>query len=215
MSFKIAVVVDAQVDFMDPNGALFVPGADIVVPIIDEYLSSLTLENGYMGVVFTADTHDEKTYPDSAEAKGDAEKGISGFPPHCYQGTDGFALAVKPQNIPEETQKFMLNKGVFDMWEEQGIEVRPYRITGEIIAYGGEQDREDFFKNIISAGVDEVEVCGVASDFCIKWAISGLLARGFTVTVYDNLVAGIKRDIHQVAEEDFASYVGNGKLQIL
>jgi len=69
MSFKIAVIVDAQVDFMDPNGALFVPGADALVPTLDEYLSSLTLENGYMGVVFTADTHDEKTYPDSEEAQ--------------------------------------------------------------------------------------------------------------------------------------------------
>lgn len=203
MSFKIAVIVDAQVDFMDPNGALFVPGADAVVPIIDEYLSTLTLENGYMGVVFTADTHDEKTYPKSPEATGDEEKGIPGFPPHCYQGTDGFKFAVKPQNVPSETQKFILNKGVFDMWEEPKLIVRPYRVTGELVAYGGEQDREDFFNNIITAGVDEVEVVGVAADYCVKWAVEGLLARNFKVTLYDNLTAGIERDIHQVVEEDF------------
>ena len=203
MSFKIAVIVDAQVDFMDPNGALFVPGADAVVPIIDEYLSTLTLENGYMGVVFTADTHDEKTYPESAEAKGDEEKGIPGFPPHCYQGTDGFAFAVKPQNVPDETQKFILNKAVFDMWEEPKLTVRPYRVAGEMVAYGGEQDREDFFNNIIAAGVGEVEVVGVAADYCVKWAVEGLLARGFKVTLYDNLTAGIERDIHQVVTEDF------------
>ncbi len=195
MSFKIAVVVDAQVDFMDPNGALFVPGADTVVPIIDEYLSSLTLENGYMGVVFTADTHDEKTYPDSEEAKQ--------FPPHCYQGTDGFGFAIKPQNVPSETQKFILNKGVFDMWEEPKLTVRPYRVTGEFIAYGGEQDREDFFSNIVAAGVEEAEVVGVAADYCVKWAVEGLLARGFKVTLYDNLTAGIDRNIHQVVDEDF------------
>lgn len=195
MSFKIAVIVDAQVDFMDPNGALFVPGADKVVPVIDEYLSSLTLENGYMGVVFTADTHDEKTYPDSDEAKE--------FPPHCYQGTDGFAFAVKPQNVPSETQKFILNKGVFDMWEDPAVTIRPYRVSGEIIAYGGEQDREEFFSNIISAGVEEAEVVGVAADYCVKWAVEGLLIRGFAVTLYDNLTAGIERDIHQVVKEDF------------
>lgn len=197
MSFKIAVVVDAQVDFMDPNGALFVPGADAVVPVIDEYLSSLTLENGYMGVVFTADTHDEKTYPDSEEAKQ--------FPPHCYQGTDGFSFAIKPQNVPEETQKFIMNKGVFDMWEEPKLTVRPYRVTGELIAYGGEQDREEFFSNIVSAGVEEAEVVGVAADYCVKWAVEGLLIRGFAVTLYDNLTAGIDRDIHQVVKEDFPS----------
>lgn len=210
MSFKIAVIVDAQVDFMDPNGALFVPGADKVVPIIDEYLSSLTLENGYMGVVFTADTHNEKTYPDSPEAKGDEEKGIPGFPPHCYQGTDGFKFAIKPQNVPEETQKFILNKGVFDMWEEPKLTIRPYRVAGELVAYGGEQDREDFFNNIITAGVDEVEVVGVAADYCVKWVVEGLLARGFKVTLYDNLTAGIERDIHQVVTEDFP----NGNVQV-
>lgn len=202
---KISVVVDAQNDFMDPDGALYVPEADKVTPIIDEYLKELTMENGYLAVLFTADTHDEETYPDSLEAKGDEPNGIPGFPPHCYKGTEGFNFAVKVENVPQGTQKFILNKGVFNMWEEPNLVVRPYRISGELIAHGGEQKREDFFKQFINAGIDEVEVLGVASDYCVKWAIEGLLARGFKVTVYDNLVAGIEKDIHQVIKENFVS----------
>lgn len=201
--FKLAVVVDAQVDFMDPNGALYVPDANQVTPVLNEYLKELTLENSYLGVLFTADTHDEETYPDSLEAKGDEEKGIPGFPPHCYKGTDGFDFAVEVKNVPEGTQKFILNKSVFNMWEEPELTIRPYRISGEMVAYGGEKTREEFFQDIINAGVEEVEVVGVAADYCVKWAVEGLVARGFKVTLYDNLTAGIDRDIHQVVREEF------------
>ena len=205
--FKSALIIDAQVDFMKKDGALYVPGAEDVIEVINKYLESLSIENGYMGVVFTADTHDPETYPDSEEAKE--------FPPHCYMGTDGFDLAVEPQRVPGETQKYILNKGVFDMWHESTLEIRPLAVVGEIIPVGGEQDRDEFFKNLVAAGVEDIEVSGVASDYCVKWAIQGLLARGFRVTVYDNLVAGIGRDIHQVAKEDFIDEVADGKLMIL
>ena len=203
--FKLALVIDAQEDFMDPTGALFVPGADDIIPTINSYLESLTLENGYVGVVFTADTHDEKTYPDSLEAKGDPENGIPAFPPHCYLGTDGFKLAVDPSKVPGETKRLILNKGVFDMWDEPELVLRPYVLEGEPVAYGGEQDRNEWFATLLANGIEEVEVVGVAADYCVKWAVDGLIARGFSVTLYDNLTAGIERDIHQVVAEDFAN----------
>lgn len=202
--FKSALIIDAQVDFMRKDGALYVPGAEDVAETLNQYLESLSMENGYMGVVFTADSHDPEKYLASDEAKD--------FPPHCYMGTDGFDLAIEPQRVPSETQKFILNKGVFDMWQEGKLEVRPLAVIGEIVPVGGEQDRDEFFKNLLAAGVEEIEVSGVASDYCVKWAIQGLTARGFKVTVFDNLVAGISRDIHQVAKEDFIDEVEDGKL---
>jgi len=195
--FKLALIIDAQEDFMDPTGALFVPGADQVVPILNSYLESLTLENGYVGAVFTADTHDEETYPTSEEAKE--------FPPHCYQGTDGFKLAVNPKLVPEKTKRMILNKSVFDMWDEPELVVRPYVLEGEPVAYGGEQDRNEWFATLLANGIEEVEVVGVAADFCVKWAVDGLIARGFSVTLFDNLTAGIQRDIHQVHTEEWAN----------
>ncbi len=210
--YKSALIIDAQVDFMRKDGALYVPGAEDVVGTLNEYLGSLSMENGYFGVIFTADTHNPETYPDSDEAKGDPDNGVPGFPPHCYMGTDGFDLAVEPQQVPAETQKFILNKGVFDMWHEIKLEVRPLAVIGEVAPVGGEQDRDEFFKNLHAAGVEEIEVSGVASDYCVKWAIQGLTARGFKVTVFDNLVAGIQRDIHQVAKEDFIDEVADGRL---
>ena len=193
--FKAVLVIDAQYDFMDSGGALFVPGSNVITPILNEYLESLSLENGYIGVLFTADTHSPETYPGSPEAEQ--------FPPHCYTGTDGFNFAVEPQRVPKETPKFILNKGVFNMWEESGLLVRPLKSEGEVAAVGGEQKREAFFKNLTSAGVEDIEVVGVAADYCVKWAVQGLLDRGFAVTLYDNLTAGIERDIHEVVKDDF------------
>lgn len=209
--FKAAIVVDAQVDFMRKDGTLYVEGAEDVIETLDQYLESLTVENGYFGVLFTADTHDPETYEDSEEGKM--------FPPHCYMGTDGFDFAVDPAKVAAPVDggvdRFILNKGVFNMWEEQSLDIRPFKVVGEPVAIGGEQDREDFFKNLINAGIDEVEVVGVASDYCVKWVIEGLLARKFKVVVYDNLVVGIERDIHQVAQEDFSTELVSGQLQIL
>lgn len=205
--FKIAVIVDMQEDFMDKEGAaLPVPGSDKIIDTMNEYLASLTFDNGYVAVVFTVDTHDDKTYPDSDEAKGDSEKGIPGFPPHCYQGTDGFKLAVNPKLVPNDngTKRFILNKGVFDMWHEPSVVVRPYKLDGEIVSVQADKPRNEFFQQFIDAGIVDVEVSGVASDYCVKWAIEGLVARGFNVTVYDNLVAGIQKDIYQVVADDFA-----------
>lgn len=235
---KIALVIDAQNDFMTPNGALYVPGADNILDTLNEYLSSIRIENGYYGIIFTADTHEKDEYQASEEAKL--------FPPHCIKGSEGFNFAVDMTKLPtlesirnERVQeliktgktedqateiardekiivpeRLIMNKGVFNMWEESNLSVRPYRLSGELVAHGGAQDRDALFTNLKNIGVDQVEVVGVASDYCVKDAIHGLLIRGFTVTVYDNLVAGIERDIYQVAEEEFNYYFQNGQLII-
>jgi len=205
--FKIAVIVDMQEDFMDKEGAaLPVPGAnEDFIDTMNQYLESLTFENGYVAVVFTADTHNETDYPESAEAKGDEEAGIPGFPPHCYQGTDGFKFAVTPGNVPNDngTKRFILNKPVFSMWESPKLIVRPYKVEGEMVSVHADRDRDEFFQGFLDAGIVDVDVVGVASDYCVNWAISGLVARGFRVTTYDNLVAGIEKDIYQVVQENF------------
>jgi len=207
---KIAVVIDAQYDFMKEDGALYVPGAESIIPTLDQYLESLTLENDYFSVLFTADSHTPEDYPGSAEAEE--------FPPHCYLGTDGFDFAVDPSKVLQPVDggvdRFILNKNVFNMWDQNELEVRPFKIAGEPIAIGGERTREEYFEPAMINGMD-VEVSGVASDYCVKWAIEGLLARKLHVIVYDNLVAGIQRDIHQVAREDFAGALASGQLEIL
>ena len=52
-------------------------------------------------------------------------------------------------------------------------------------------------------GIDTSTVVGVAADFCVRWAVDGLLERGFAVELPAALTRGIERQIDSVAAEDW------------
>jgi nicotinamidase/pyrazinamidase len=67
--------VDTQIDFLFPAGALYVPGAEFIIPNIAK-LNSYAMKNG-IALVSTVDAHTEN----------DAE--FAAWPPHCVVGTVG------------------------------------------------------------------------------------------------------------------------------
>jgi len=187
MSKKFVIVVDAQVDFMTETGALYVPESEPIIGKINDYLSNLN-SGEYAGVLYTQDTHDSLAYPESLEAEA--------FPPHCYENTEGWEIAVTENiNVPAH----YLTKGVFDMWAEDNLMVA-YENSG---GNPKKTERDVFFSNLQLSGITEVEVVGVAADFCVKWAVDGLAERGFKVTVKGDLTAGIERDISTVFVQDW------------
>ena len=92
-----------------------------------------------------------------------------------------------------------IEKGVFDMWAEPGLAIEDARAAERPTI-----EREHFFADLKGGGVTEVTVIGVAADYCVRWAVDGLLARGFVVTVPAGLTRGIERQIDAVAVQDFA-----------
>jgi nicotinamidase/pyrazinamidase len=176
------IVVDAQNDFMRADGKLYVAGAEAIIPALQSYLANLDS----CGVLFTYDTHLVGVYETSEEAKQ--------FPIHCIRGSEGWQLAVDPSvaHVPVYT----MEKGVFDMWSEPTL----------FLHHRDEMDDRDFFfEGLKAAGVTKIRVTGVAADYCVKWAIDGLVARGFEVEVMGDLTVGIQRGIEQVVQEDFAT----------
>ncbi len=91
---KIFVNVDTQKDFMDEDGALAVPGAGEIRPVLAK-LTKLAKE-GNIPVISTSDDHDGSE-PEMAKNKGP-------FPLHCMKGTKG-------QKLIEETK--MPNQIIF------------------------------------------------------------------------------------------------------
>ena len=69
---------------------------------------------------------------------------------------------------------------------------------------GVSADRDAFFRDLRARGVEDAVVIGVAADYCVRWAIDGLVERGFRVIVPQALTRGIARPIEQVLAEDFA-----------
>jgi len=78
------------------------------------------------------------------------------------------------------------------MWTEPGLRMNPFDSPGS-------SDRDAFFAQLRADGVKDVTVVGVAADYCVRWAIQGLIARGFRVTVLADLTRGIARQIDAVA----------------
>ena len=174
---RFVIVVDMQRDFIAADGALPVAGAEAIVSPMKAWLAGLRSED-VAGVLFTADTHVPAIYAASAEAEQ--------FPPHCEKGTPGWENVLDPDAIDPAVPVYRLEKGVFDMWAEPDLEIAAVA-TGEQVA------RDAFFAELKARGVSEVTVVGVAADYCVRWAIEGLVARGFAVEVPMGLTRGIAR----------------------
>lgn len=185
---RFVIVVDMQRDFVATDGALPVPGAEAIVAPVEAWLSALRPDE-IAGVLFTADTHVPEVYAVSQEARE--------FPPHCEVGTPGWVLVVDPGRVDAAIPRYRLEKGVFDMWAEPGLAV-------ERIGAAETSDRDAFFARLRDRGVEEVAVVGVAADYCVRWAVEGLLARGFRVVLPTGLTRGIARSIEAVAAEEWA-----------
>lgn len=185
---RFIVVVDTQADFMHADGALAVNGADALIAPMRAWLAALDPAET-AGVLFTFDTHVADRYIGSAEAEQ--------FPIHCVRGTPGWQNVLDAHAVPAGIPTYRLEKGVFNMWAEPDVVI-------EAIASGTATPRDAFFAGLASAGVEQVTVIGVAADYCVRWAIDGLVARRFAVDVPPPLTRGIARQIAQVLAEDFA-----------
>lgn len=122
--------------------------------------------------IATFDTHYAETYDKTEESKM--------FPPHCLYGTRGWELAVQPLNGWLNLYEKVL-KNQFNVWEH------PERIEKTL----------DVFK----PSDTEVYVMGVASDFCVKYAIIGYLQHGYQVRVLQDLCRGINKQIDEVVQD--------------
>ncbi|SFO37052.1 cysteine hydrolase family protein [Sphingomonas sp. OK281] len=186
---RFVVVVDTQWDFMADKGALSVAEAEDLVAPMQAWLSSLKpVETA--GVLFTFDTHFRETYAASPEA--------AMFPIHCVRGTQGWANMLDVALVDPAIPAWRIEKGVFDMWAEPGLVIEDARDASRpSIA------REMFFTALSARGVADVTVIGVAADYCVRWAVEGLIGHGFAVSVPVSLTRGIERQIETVVAEDF------------
>ncbi|RSU45442.1 isochorismatase family protein [Sphingomonas sp. S-NIH.Pt15_0812] len=186
---RFVVVVDTQADFMCADGALPVAGAEALIAPMQHWLASLRPADT-AGALFTFDTHSAEAYPASAEAEQ--------FPLHCVHGTPGWVNILDSGVVDPAIPVFRLEKGVFDMWAEADVAIEAIT-TGETVA------RDAFFASLSGRGARKVAVIGVAADYCVRWAIEGFVARGFSVELPTGLTRGIARPIEQVVAEDFTN----------
>ena len=201
MAKYLLIVVDTQIDFIMKNGLLPIDNAeDIIAPLIAMIMGLDPDE--CVGVIFTFDTHEKEAFARSEEGKM--------FGLHCEKGTPGWENVINLNLVSPEIPTYTLEKGVFDMWEEDDVKVTTYDNPSHprnIPRIFINRDRDTFFQEQKERGVEKIVVVGVAADVCVAQAIAGALDRGFEVEVPRHLTAGINRDIDAVCKTDFPGSV--------
>lgn len=190
---RILLVVDTQFDFMLPSGKLYVRGAEKLIVPMFQFIAKNAAR--YRFAYFTQDIHSPTQYAGSEESKQ--------FPLHCEAGRIGsmnvLPMAYKSGHLPFYTQQ----KTEFDMWEDGRGAVfnafMDYYSTRDVF-----WDREA--RAASRNGSLIVDVMGVAADYCVMYAVRGLLQRGFKVNVLSDLTVGINRQWPQVADEEFGKF---------
>ncbi|MYE13885.1 MAG: cysteine hydrolase [Gammaproteobacteria bacterium] len=165
MSERVFWDVDTQVDFMLPEGKLYVPGAETIAA----NLARLTDHAHASGIriVASSDNHD----PDDEELS-DTPDFRDTFPPHCMRGTPGQA------RIPDTTLRHPLVIEPEDAAESVATRLASH--AGDILFH---KHYFDVFTNphvapaVQALGVSEVILYGVALDVCDRYAVEGLLDR--------------------------------------
>jgi nicotinamidase/pyrazinamidase len=169
---RALIVVDVQNDFCE-GGSLPVTGGARVASDIAELLHHWTRQDpkapAYDVVVATKDHH-----VDPGDHWSKDPDFVSSWPVHCKVGTDGEAF--HPNLDPQPFDAVFL-KGEHAA-AYSGFEGRA--ADGSALA--------DWLRG---RGVDQVDVCGIATDHCVRATALDAAREGFTTRVLTELCAGV------------------------
>jgi nicotinamidase/pyrazinamidase len=154
------VVVDAQNDFADPAGSLYVAGGQDVVPFANGEIEAANAAGA--AISYTQDWHPEHT-PHFAK-----DGGI--WPDHCIEGTWGAELHPDLTVAGE-----VVRKGADGGDGYSGFSVRD-PTSGDVTATALESI-------LRAASVERIVICGLATDYCVVETALDARRLGFDVTV--------------------------------
>ena len=154
------LVIDVQNDFADPEGSLYVPGAEHVIDVVNREVAAAHAAGAL--VVTTQDWHPPST-PHFAKDGGT-------WPVHCVADTWGAAL--HPRLQPGAHQVF---KGVGGEDGYSGFSM-VHPTTGTTSSTGLDE--------LLRAGrIERVVVVGLATDYCVKETALDAVRLGYDTTV--------------------------------
>jgi len=173
--------IDTQIDFVYPAGALYVPGAEDILPIVGELNRCASMLTSTAPVLIsTMDAHTED----------DPEFQI--YPHHCVVGTSGqhkpaITLLDRRATVPsapEGIRQWILGKQKFDCFSSPLLEPLLTRLNA-----------------------DRYVVYGVVTEICVRCAAFGLLKTGKPVEIVTDAVKALDE---QKAREMFPEFTAAG-----
>ena len=180
----VFVDVDTQIDFLYPAGALYVPGAERLLPAIAR-LNRYAAAHG-ITVVSTVDAH----------AEDDIE--FRTWPPHCVLGTAG---QMKPeQTLLEKRVVVPATPGDYPIEGAQQIVVEKQWI--DIFAGG------NLARVVESLHADRWLVYGVVTEYCVRSAALHLLETGKPVDLVAGAIQALDEEAGRATLAEFAARGG-------
>ena len=173
--------VDTQVDFMLPDGKLYVPGADETIPAMERLVAAARAA----GVVHVASADDHELTDPEIVPPDDADFANT-FPPHCLRGTRGAAKIVETEQL-----------------DPLPLSLTPYPRGLLAAVVEGRRELLLLMKNfnvftnpncdplLDALDPDDIVLFGVATDVCDDAAIRGFLQRGRRVRFVEDAARGL------------------------
>lgn len=163
--------VDTQVDFIEPDGKLYVAGSETIRANLAR-LTTFAHDHG-VRIVASSDCHVSA----DEELSGDPDF-IDTFPPHCMKGTPGQAripetqlrdaLVIEPDTDPTEALALLERHDSDILFHKRHFDV----FTNPCVT-----------PCIEATGITEATLYGVALDVCNRYAVEGLLEHHPTIAI--------------------------------
>ncbi|WP_462417851.1 isochorismatase family protein [Kytococcus sp. Marseille-QA3725] len=194
------LVVDAQRDFC-PGGALATAGGDAVCHGIARHMREHG--DGYAVVVATQDWH-----VDPGDHWSEEPDFTDSWPVHCAADTPGAAFHPAVEEVTDR----------FDAVFRKGLHEAAYSgFEGHLAAQGdtaGSDEQPLLLTTWLrEQRIDAVEVCGIATDHCVRATVLDALSAGFPTHVLLSLTSGVDEaaSTSAVAEMEAAGATTEGQ----
>ena len=174
-------IIDVQNDFTE-GGALGVDGGAAVAAGISQLIAEHP--DRYSHIIASRDWHDGDNDNGGHFASG-APDFVDSWPVHCVSGTTG--AEYHPA----------LDTSAIDVHIRKGQGKPAYSI------FEGTTDEGRTVAEVLDEyGIDEIDVTGIATDYCVRASALDAIAAGRTVTVITDLVAGVSEGSSEKALDE-------------
>ncbi len=182
---KALIIVDVQNDFCE-GGALAVPGANAIIPEINELRETLKPDL----VILTQDWHPTDhtsfiTNNPGEELFKPRKDGQMMWPVHCVQGSKG--AEFHPDLQVRATDRIIQKGCKADVDSYSGFGSAEFKTHG-IWLRAEETDLENILRE---QGITEVYVVGLAFDYCVAATAKDAVDLGYKTTIISNCTASV------------------------
>ena len=184
-AIRALFIIDVQNDFTE-GGALGVEGGEAVAAGITRYLAQHP--HRYDQVFASRDWHDADNDNGGHFATTNAPNFVTTWPVHCVAGTIGADYHAA------------LNTSAVTVGVRKGQGRPAYSIFEGVTDEG-----EPLTQRLDDLGVEEIDVVGIATDYCVLASALDAVATGRMVRVLDDLVAGVAPGSSALALEQLAA----------